>query len=797
MLKDVAKVKSAFERDKLLSRTNGNPAINLVVMKKEKADAIVVVDQTKKHLNDVAFKMDPRIRISYINDFSIFIERRLDILVGNLIIGLVLVLIVLSLLLPIRVAFIVALGIPFSFLGTMTFFNFANISINIISVVGLIIVVGMLVDDAIVVTENSVRLIEEGKDPEDAAVSGTIQIWRPVAAAVLTTIFAFLPLMFIKGMMGKFVHFIPLGVISALVFSLFEAYFVLPRHIARWIKKDKRSVATAKTKLGRSLVRSAAFWDLKVVPAYVKLLTGILNHRYKVIAAVLVVFFGTAFIAGKAMKFVFAPPGAIEIFYVKTKAPVGTPLIKTVELMKFVEKAIAALPKEELQDFVTLIGAHQESALDPNSKWGSELAQIVVYLTPEEDRKRKAPQIVEALKKQIGLPPGFLTISFDEVHGGPPMGKAVDMGVRADNYEDILPAVGAVKSWLNKQKGVSSIQDTYQQGKDEYRVEVNAAEAAAAGLSAASIGNTVRAAFDGFVATSITTLDEEIDIRVMLPKQQRSDVSVFDKIEIPNMQGHLIPLMRVAKVKKTSSLASLPHQDNERQIRVTAAVDSEVTSARDVNRGLDAEIEKFKKDFPKVTFKIGGEMDDTKESMGSLGYAFLIAAFAIFLILVLTMGQLLQPILILLTIPLGFIAVVWTFLLHREPLSFMAFMGIVALGGVVVNNAIILVDFINQERLAGVGLTESIISAARTRLRPIFLTTVTTVVGILPTAYGIGGLDKFIVPIALAIGWGLFFGSILTIIVFPASIAILDDIKGLIRRKLGRKSAGNQEAIIS
>ncbi|HRK01085.1 MAG TPA: efflux RND transporter permease subunit, partial [Oligoflexia bacterium] len=788
---DVAKVYDDLERATTINGTDGLPAFGLTVLKKEKADAITLVDSLKTKLNQIGKNLDPRVKLSFLNDMSEFIRRRLNILTGNLMIGLVLVLFLLSLILPIRVALIVSLGIPFAFLGTMLIFQWMGFSINLISMLGLIIVSGMLVDDAIVVTDNSVRLIEEGMEPRAAAIEGASQMVAPVTASVLTTIVAFLPMMFMSGIFGKFVREIPLGVICALLISLFEGFFILPGHIARFVRVpsvaanggERKSRSRVRQKLDSTLLKTRGFWESWVVPRYIKLLTVTLRHRWVMMLALVFVFSSSIGLAVKGMRFILFPPEGIEIFFIRAQAKVGSSLETTARLTKQLEKIVEQLPKNEVKNYITSIGIQQQDPNDPNTKRGSEYAQITVFLTPETERKRKAIEIIEAARQIGGTPKDFVRVSFERVSPGPPTGKPVSIGVRGKTYEDIMPAVKELKQLLTGVTGVTDINDSYVLGKPELRVAVNPTEAAAAGLTVAGIGTTVRAAFEGIVATSVRNLDEEIDVRVSLLEKQRSEENVLREILVPNSFGNLVPLASVARISEAQSLAVYEHEANQRQVKVTAEVDVTKSSALEANNAVRAMLPDLNQKFPNVTIAFGGEDEDTQESLKSLMRAFGIAFFAIFLILVMTFKQLLQPLLVLITLPLGIISVIWTLFFHGLPLSFMSMLGIIALGGVIVNNAIVFVDFVNQRRINGMDRFESIIQTAKLRIRPIFLTTTTTVAGLLPTAYGIGGLDRFVVPIALALGWGLAFGSLLTAFVFPSAIAVLDDISEFLRRK--------------
>ncbi|MCM0606190.1 MAG: efflux RND transporter permease subunit [Xanthomonadaceae bacterium] len=788
LVKQIAKVHFDLERSTVLTRTNGLPALTLTVLQKEKTDAIDVVDAVKAKVEAFRLKQPPQIKIDLLNDFSDFIKRRLSILTGNLGIGLLMVLLLLPLMIPFRFSAIIALGEPFAFLGTILVLYWMDHSINLISMIGLIIVSGILVDDSIVVTENAVRMVEDGKEPKEAAIEGTLQIMGPVTASVLTTTMAFLPMAFMSGIFGKFVREIPIAVITALGVSLLETFMILPAHVAHWVKiKPKTLVEKSAQTVKRNPVfqwlihfseRSQRAWENKVVPKYLGWLEISLKRRYWVATGFTLFFLFSVGFGVKVMKFVLFPPDGVEIFFIQTQAPVGTSLDQHAKLLAQIEKTVSSLPKNEIDDFTTTVGLVQQDPNDPNTKRGADYAQIQVFLTPERDRTRTAAQIIEVLRAEVKTPPGLQNVSFTRVNTGPPTGKPISLGVRASKFEDILPAVAGLKTILKEMPGVTDISDSYISGKEEVRVNVHAANAASANLSVAQIGNTVRAAFEGVVATSIREISEEIDVRVSFPRESRTSSDALSELLIPNPLGNLVPLSSVASFKEGRSLSLYEHEKNQRQVKVGAEVDTNITTAIEANGKLKEMLPEIQKKFPNVSINFGGEDEDTQESFESLGRAFILAIMGIFLILVLTFKSILQPLVTLLTVPLGIISVIWAFFLHGLPLSFMGCLGIVALAGVIVNNAIVMVDFVNQRREEGAGNMESIMDAAKTRVRPIFLTTVTTVIGILPTAYGIGGLDMFVVPIAMALGWGLMFGSVLTAFVFPASLAILDDISG-------------------
>jgi multidrug efflux pump subunit AcrB len=352
----------------------------------------------------------------------------------------------------------------------------------------------------------------------------------------------------------------------------------------------------------------------------------------------------------------------------------------------------------------------------------------------------------------------------------------VSLSVTGEDFDTLERAAEDLKKKLALVKGIKDITDTYSLGKEEIRLKIRQKEAIAAGLDSTSIGLSVRAAFEGIVASSLRNLDEEVDLRVLLDPKERASVSTLESLNVLNPASQLIPLKKVVEFGSGKGLQVIDHKDYLRQVNVTADVDYGQISASQANDVIRGYFPEFAKKFPGIGISFGGEDQDTVEAMESLGRAFLVAFMAIFLILVMTFQNLSQPFLVMITIPLGAVAALIAFFVHGWPITFMGMMGIIALAGVIVNNAIVMIDFVNQLRARGVPARQSIVDAAGIRFRPIFLTTATTVAGLLPTAYGIGGLDEFVVPIALALGWGLLFGSLLTAVVFPVAIAALDDL---------------------
>ena len=770
-IKDLATVTDTFEPISIVHRANGRRAINLIAVKKERGDTITVVENIREVVAEYRRGAPDTLKISLVNDASYYVKRRLNVLVNNAWIGIVMVLFCLFLFLNSRVAIATSLGIPMAFLTTFIVMWYSGLTINLITMFGLIMVLGMIVDDAIIIAENVHRHMENGIPPKKAAVLGAMEVWRPVVTTVITTIAAFAPLMLMSGIMGKFIRYIPLIVIVALLSSLLEAFIMLPSHL----------VTVESIPKGKLLAKfnSGAFtrWFSRVTSKYIDFLYVLIKNRWKFVSIVVVFFIVSFYVGFIHIPFVLFPQKGIEAFFIRVKAPVGTPVEVTENRMKPIEIAVSEIPDSELDDYLSFAGISQQDDIDPFSKRASHVGQVVVFLKPSSERHMKADDIVDRLRERTKDVKGFEEISFEKVRHGPPVGEPIVIRVRGEKFDELATVAKEIKSYLSDVEGVSDIKDSYELGKDEIQVKVNSEAASKAGLSVSDIALAVRTAFEGAIATTIKQSDEEIDVRVRYPDKLRYSKDALSQVLIPNGRGKLIPIESVATFESFPGISSIHHFDRKRTVIVTAIVDEKNATSMGVVKKVQVEFEDLVKKYPEVSLNYGGEWEKTQESLASLKIAMVAAVLIIFLVLAFQFQSLLQPMIVMIAVPYGFVGIVWAFLLHGEPKSFLAMVGAVGLAGVVVNNSIVMIDFINKAKSGGMSLREAIVEAARIRLRPIILTTITTVVGILPVAYGIMGADPFLMPMALAIGWGLIFATLCTLLVTPCIYAVIDDVR--------------------
>lgn len=788
-VRDVARVRRTFEQPFDLSRVNGKTTLTMVVVKAASADIIRLVDRVKAEIAVFEKGMPEGMEINVTNDYSYYVQRRLNVLKNNGVIGLLLVVLVLFLFLDPAPAFMTALGLPIALFSTFGIMHLFGVSINLVSMLGLIIVLGMLVDDGIIVSENVYRYVEEGMPPRQAAIRGTQEVIAPVTATILTTFAAFGPLLFMKDILGKFIREVPMAVMIALGASLLEAFIILPAHLADFIHIHHNHRKRRKKR------KEPNRWFLKLQQRYTAMLEAVLQHRYLFLFGFFL--FAVAVVLGcsSTMKYVGFKDDGIEEFYIKAELPEGTSLEKTSMVVEELERVVATLPSSELKAYRTFIGAIQEDrAFDPGAKKASNLATITVYLTPSQGRARTVVEISDEIRKKIKGLPGFERVAVDLPQAGPPTGKAIEVGIKGEDFNRLNVIAGRVMEFLKTVPGVSDLSTSYQPGKKQMMVVVDEARARQYGVDVHRVAAAVRYAFDGGLATTVKPkeADEEIDVLVRFDETLRHDRKAFEKILVENDHGNLVPLMSVARVDETTGLYGIQHSDGKRVVYVSGNVDRKQATSLSVNTLLQKNSDRFLTDDDfGYSISYGGDFEGQMESLHNLQVSFGVAFFIIFIILTAMFNSMVQPLIVMLAIPFGLIGVMIGFFLHGEPLSFFSLMGLVGLTGIVVNDSVVLVDFINKLRRDGHDRRESLVTAGKLRLRPVLMTTITTIGGLISVAYGLGGSDPFLKPMGLAIVWGLLFSTILTLMFIPCVYAIVDDITQFI---LHRSTVKEQEA---
>lgn len=770
LLRQVARFKDTYERPKFLARTNGAHALNLQVFKKERSDILTLVERVKnriKELEEHELKegASGKVKIAIVNDESRQTSRQLSVVYTNAAIGLVLVVLILMVFLNVRMALITATSLPLVLLGCMIMFPVGDITLNMVSMMGIIIALGMLVDNSIVIAENVYRYKEQGYSPVDAAVKGATELFLPILGSFLTTIAAFLPLMFMSGLMGEFIWQIPFMVISALTASMIESFFLLPARIAHYggtLKEAHEHEGSLRKSINEFFEGLYAVFNrfIKVVIDAPFASLGVVG------LALLMSLVGMGF-----MRFVLFPKEEVEQFIIKLEFDPSVRVTRTMERSAIVEDLVRKLPPEELVSYTMKGGIQQRDAADPLQRVGEHLSMVHVFLTPEVERERKAEDIIADLLPKIQELPGIKDVQAEELVPSPPIGAAVTIAVEGPEYEVLRKIAGEMKDYLGQVEGVINISDDYKFGREEVRVRLDLAKAAQVGVDTGVAARIVRAAFEGEEASTIRRGKEEIKIRVMYDDEFRARLEFLDTIRIPNRNGLFTPLGAISSTDSKVVPESLSHYDFERAVVVTADVREEQITSSQANDLVFKKFSDIPRRYPGYQLRFRGEQEDTQESMMSLLKAGIVALFAIFAILTVLFNDLRYPVLVLASIPLGLIGIVVGFLLSGKALSFLAMIGIIGLAGVQVNAAILLVTFVRQLRSEGLTPREALVEAAQTRFRPILLTTLTTMAGLFPTAYSLGGSDPVLIPMTLALAWGLAFGTFGSLVFIPAAMS--------------------------
>ena len=777
-ISDIGRAVRTFKDSNIVYRTKGTPSITLVIRKSAKGDILKLVDSVKELVAKYKDKHNLEdLEVAYLSDMSYFVRNRLGVLVNNGVAGIILVLIALLLFLSKGIAIVAVLGLPVAFLGSLIVMSFLGMTINLLTMFALVLVLGMLVDDSIIVAENIWQHYEEGKSPWQATIDGTKEVFWPVTSTILTTMAAFSPLLMVSGIFGKYISSMPKVVIVCLALSWFESMFILPSHAYDMLK------FSAKKKIEKKKHEASRFFKA-ILSVYESVLSSALKLRYLFVLLIIGALAGSFWLAKARMQVILFPEEGVETFYIRASLPEGSTLKDTSERFKILEKEVEKnIHPDDLISYVTYAGLQQEDNMDPFRERASHVGQIGVYLTPEVDREKTANQIVEELREKIeplAKSLGLSAVSFTKKRMGPPVGKPVAVQIVGKDYKKMKEASYEVQDSLASISGVKDIKDNYTLGLELIDLKIRKEKVSESLLSSFDVGMNVRRTLEGDIATYLFEEGKRIPVRVRYKESQRKDSDYFKEILMQNPMNNLVPVQELVDVEMGLGPNSLKHIDGRRLIAVTASLDEKITSSNKVNSSLEDYLGPLREKYPTLTFKKGGEYEDTGKSMQSLAEAFFVALAMIFLILVTQFKSITQPVVVMLGIPFGFIGVILAFYLHGMPLSFLGLVGSIGLSGVVVNDSIVLVDFANHAIARGMGVYEALIYAGKRRLRAVLLTSVTTVAGVLPLVYGIGGSDDFLKPAAMALGYGLLFATILILVFVPSLYYIRVDILKLL-----------------
>ncbi len=758
-LGDVATISQGYADDGVYARYNGEPSIALDIAKVPGGSSVEIVNEARRVVEEMRGEMPEGIEVAFLNDSTVQIRDSLNVLLTNALLGLGLVVFVLLLFVGLRNALMTAIGIPISFAITFIILEALGETLNSNTLFGLVLVLGLLVDHAIVIVENSYRLQQEGLSKREAAIQGVDQVIGPVVAATATTIAAFLPLTFLPGVIGEFLAIVPVTVAVALAASNFEAGFILPSHYADWPGG------------GKAGSRSGVFQRLTA--GMQRVISPVYRYRGVAFALAIIASVGVFSLVPRIQVDLFDAED-FSLFFIEIEMPPGTPIEQTADTTaKFESRMLPLIGNGEVAAVDTAIGftsGQTENTRQPN------VAQITVdLLEQDEGRERSIEAIIDEVDELVAGIAGPEDVRFRKQQNGPPTDPPLVFRLFGDDYDDLTAVSRTIKRRLDTKDGVFNIRDNLENGTPELRVQVDEDAAAGYGLSTEQVGTFIRASFDGITATTIFAENQKTDVVVRYDRARALQLTDLMNLKIPSPTGRQIPFGSVASIGEAQSFASIQRLDGKREVQIEADA-SDATDLQAMNQEIQALFdEELAAQFPNVELEIGGEFAAFTDLLVDIIRVFLIGVFLIYTILAAQFKSYTQPILILFTIPFAFVGVVLFLIISGTPLSTIVIYAGIALVGIAVNDAIVLISFINDLRKEGVPHREAVERAVRTRVRPVLLTSLTTIAGLTPTAIGIGGYSVVWGPMAATITFGLIFSTASTLILIPSIYGLFYD----------------------
>ena len=842
-LGDIAEVNRTREDAAQLVAYEGRPAIMLSITKKARANTLDLVEKINTFIDDANSRADiSGVDVVLIDDQTEITRSALGVMQNNMLLGLLLVLVVTWVFLGTRLALLTSIGIPFILSGTFWFLGATGQTLNVSVLLGVVISLGMLVDDAVVIAEGIAFRMQRGINAIQSAVSTVKELFQPVTTAVLTTMAAFLPLMLLPGILGKFMFIIPLVVTTALALSLVEAYWMLPSHAMEWGYSKPRStwqqrvqsisgtVGTLFRMLG-ALLRSpitklnwrnlfvavlgliklivrGIIWIVKIPVrlgdwvdtyanpvrqrilrwlrrTYTRRLISVIRHPWltllglfsiialmavlaikpEIIAQHLPEKIGTKLVERK-IKLDFFASDTIRLYYVNVQMPVGTPLKETLDTVTEIEAKVRAhIRPGEVRQLISYSGLlFTETA----PFFGDHFGQVVVALNPKTPELREVEEMVESMRPSVEGTPGPESVYFLTLAGGPPTTKPISVKVRGDSFDEIRPAVEALKTALGEMEGVQDISDDDTSGQRTLTLNIDSDAVQRAGINPALLSRTLRLLVDGEVATSIRDRGEEIDVRVLARQPKLNSIDELLQVTLPSATGDPVALSTLLHAEYGTGQDSIQHYNFQRTIKVEADIDKDVVNTVEINNQIKAVWrDTLQREHPGINLDFSGLLDDIEDSINAMKILFGLGIGLIYIILGTQFNSYFQPLMILFTVPMAFAGVTAGLLFNGNPLSLFTLYGVVALAGIAVNSAIVLISTANRHLRNGMSVKHATLFAARRRVVPILITSLSTIAGLFSLATGLGGHSLLWGPIATSIVWGLGFSTLLTLFLIP------------------------------
>ena len=801
-LGQVAKIIDGFEDVDIRTRFNSKPAAIVQVNRTSQEDVIEIARTVREYVKRQKEKMPDGINLAIWLDLSIMVQGRIDLLLRNGIQGITLVFIILALFLNFRLAFWVAVGIPISFMAAFMVLDSLDATINMISLFAFIMTLGILVDDAIIVGENIFRHYRNGKPPSSAVIDGLKEVGGPVVMAVTTTVVAFTPLMFISGIMGKFIAVMPLAVIAILIVSLGEALIILPAHLNQALTRSRsdKSRFTAWHERTRQKVEKGLNYIIEKY--YRSAIEYVVKNRYFTLSIGLgVLIISLGIVMGGYVPFVFMPKGESDWIIAEVGYPLGTPYNVTEKTIEHLEKKAFELntvfSEMSNKNGNLVVNTFSLVGVIPRRDWkpmelGGHVGQVWIELVNSEKRPTLSVNtIIKKWRGRVGEVPGVDTLTFSTIEGGP-AGNPIEIQLAGRDFKQLRLAADELKAEIKTYPGTIDIADNFKPGKEEKKVRIKQG-ARSLNITMGDIARQLRQAFYGEEALRIQRGRDDIKVMVRYAVKDRQSLSGIEEIHIRTADGMEIPIEEVADITDGMAYAVINRVNRKRTITVNSDIDEAVANAGKIVSELNADfLPKLVERYPGLKYDLEGQEKRTRESLESLKKGFILAIMVIFLLLASQFRSYIQPVIIMMAIPFGLIGAIFGHLVMGMQLTMISLFGIVALSGIVVNDSLILIDFINRAAINGMEIETAVVESGKVRFRPVMLTSITTIAGLFPLLLERSFQAQFLIPMAISISFGLLFATLLTLLYVPALYLIIGDIKNLFSNWFKRQEGERQ-----
>ncbi|MDQ7784524.1 MAG: efflux RND transporter permease subunit [Desulfomonilaceae bacterium] len=795
-LSRIARITDTFEEVDLQARMDGKPAVLVSVDKTSTQDSIDISRKVKDYVSEYRKSLPSSIGITVWDDNSVYIESRLDLMIRNGGQGLVLVVILLALFLRLRLAFWVVMGIPISILGSFTVLGYYDHSLNMISMYSFIVVLGIVVDDAIVIGENVYTRISRGEDQVTAAVNGSVEIGYPVVNSVATTIVAFSPMLFIPGTMGKFMGVFPLAIIAVLLVSLAEVFVILPAHLAHMKSKEDPSRRWSPFILAeRMRTRVQAGLDHFVEHIFLPFMKATLRSPYVVTAlvvAALVLCLGL--VAGGRIGFVFFPKMDSDKISAQLVMPEGTSFQTTQAAVRKLESAARQMAAQYqgkdglpiIEHMFAIIGEH--AVREAGTDKGSHIADVIIELLESGERGVPSSELAAVWRKHAGEIPDAISLQFSSSMGGRPGGKPIEIDLEGRDFDQLLAASNSLKKELARFDGVEDVEDSYRPGKMELRLSLKEG-ARQLGVTLQDLARQTRAGFWGEEALKVQRGRNEVIIRVRYPEKERIAPGDLDNMKIRTADNYEIPFLQIATVDEYRGPASIKRKHGRRVVTVSADVDEDRSNAREIVSELSKRFfPELQRNFPEVSISLEGQQKETADTLGSLLKGFFVALFLIYVLLVNMFRTYSHPLIVLTAVPFSFVGIIIGHMLFGMDFTVLSMFGVLALTGIVVNDSLLLIEASNRAIQAGCNLEEGLMEGARNRFRQIILTSLSTAAGLTPILLETSFQAQYLKPMTITVVFGILTSTALILLLVPALCVIRADILTAIGRHVPGRS---------